>query len=243
MGKKIIVWGREFSADPGDWKYEDQYTGRKVPMEVLCLGMSRTGTSSLNEALRILGYNDTHHMACCIANAPECDIWLRAIEAKWFGKGKEFERKDWDKLLGYCMATTDLPCTGFAEELIKAYPEAKVILNLRPVDSWYRSFNETVMSLLDSPVLAFFAWTGDPFWSRFMGMVRPLCEGVFGKFPGGRFKGIGEQKIKQLYLDHYDRIRVLVPRERLYEKDIAEGWEGICKFLGKDVPKVPYPRV
>jgi len=45
MKKKIIVWNREFSTDPGDWKYEDQYTGRKVPMEVLCLGMSRTGTS------------------------------------------------------------------------------------------------------------------------------------------------------------------------------------------------------
>jgi len=44
-------------------------------------------------------------MACCIANAPECDIWLRAIEAKWFGKGKQFEREDWDKLLGYCMAS------------------------------------------------------------------------------------------------------------------------------------------
>jgi hypothetical protein len=35
--------------------------GRKEPMQVLAVGISRSGTDSLREALHILGFNHTHH--------------------------------------------------------------------------------------------------------------------------------------------------------------------------------------
>ena len=82
-------------------------------------------------------------------------MWIEAIEAKFEGKGKPFEREDWDQLLGHCMvsptipqsrthnvaristetkepkAVTDTPCTVFYQELLAAYPDAKVILGVR----------------------------------------------------------------------------------------------------------------
>ncbi len=38
-------------------------------------------------------------------------------------------------------------------------------------------------------------------------------------------------------------VRDLVPKERLLEWDVKEGWEPLCKFLGKKVPEgVIFPR-
>lgn len=63
---------------------------------------------------------------------------LQADEAKFENKGKPFGRPEFDVLHGHCQAVTDHPCCIFAEELIKVYPEAKVILPTRTVDDWGR---------------------------------------------------------------------------------------------------------
>jgi hypothetical protein len=38
-------------------------------------------------------------------------------------------------------------------------------------------------------------------------------------------------------------IRGLVPKERLLEWSAEDGWEPLCKFLGKPIPNQPFPRV
>jgi len=53
-------------------------------------------------ALKQLGYVDTYHMKSVIENPMDCQMWIEALEAKYFGKGKPFEREDWDQLLGHC---------------------------------------------------------------------------------------------------------------------------------------------
>ena len=37
-------------------------------------------------------------------------------------------------------------------------------------------------------------------------------------------------------------IRGLVPKDRLLEWTLGDGWEPICNFLSKEVPKEPFPR-
>ena len=95
-------------------------------------------------------------------NTKDVALWGTAFDAKFEGKGKPFSREDWDKLLGHCQvsnldqashvslslsyrtdvyvskAVTDMPCNLFAEELVKAYPNAKVILNVRDVNEWHK---------------------------------------------------------------------------------------------------------
>lgn len=41
--------------------------------------------------------------------------------------------------------------------------------------------------------------------------------------------------------EHEAMIKGLVPKERLLEWYIEDGWEPLCKFLGKPVPNVPFP--
>ena len=63
-------------------------------------------------------------------------MWQDAFAAKFDGEG-EFGREQWDQLLGHCQAVCDWPAVAFAKELIEAYPDAKVLITTRDVDSWH----------------------------------------------------------------------------------------------------------
>lgn len=83
-------------------------------------------------------------------------MWLEALKAKYDGCGKPYGRAEFDKLLGHCQvrrtpctiapskttdggqAVCDIPAICFAEELIRAYPDAKVIITHRDLDSWHK---------------------------------------------------------------------------------------------------------
>ncbi|KAF2857160.1 hypothetical protein K470DRAFT_12862 [Piedraia hortae CBS 480.64] len=236
MPSNLTILDRKISLNPNDWTYVYPRE-RQVPLLVISAGMPRTGTSSLTAALKILGYNDVHHMAKVVSNVGESHYWLRAAEAKFFGRGKPFTKEDWDEVLGSCMATTDMPSAAFADDLIASYPEAKVILNYRDVDAWYVSIKETIGRMMGSWVLRGLALLGDPFLGKYIPMMDAVWVGFFGC-------GIeDEEGTKRRFREHYEHIRGIVPDEKRYDMRVGEGWVGLCKFLGKDVPNVEYPRV
>jgi hypothetical protein len=73
---------------------------REVPMKILCLGYSRTGTLSLLTALKMLGYNP-YHMVEAAKNADiDMPCWIEGLEAKFHGKGKPWGREEFDILTG-----------------------------------------------------------------------------------------------------------------------------------------------
>lgn len=50
--------------------------------------------------------------------------------------------------------------------------------------------------------------------------------------------------LRRTYADHYAHVRSKVPKDRLLEFESKDGWEPLCAFLGKPVPKDElYPRV
>ena len=46
---------------------------------------------------------------------------------------------------------------------------------------------------------------------------------------------------EKVYLQHYENIRRLVPPERLLEYKLGSGWDPLCEFLGKEVPREEFP--
>lgn len=77
---------------------------RVVPMKVLCLGCSRTGTASVRNALKRLGYIDAYHgFSCIVENPLDGKFWLEG-KCPRAGKydGRTFGRKDFDQILGHC---------------------------------------------------------------------------------------------------------------------------------------------
>jgi hypothetical protein len=47
---------------------------------------------------------------------------------------------------------------------------------------------------------------------------------------------------RQTYIDHYSYVRSRVPQSNLLEFQWEDGWEPLCRFLGKEVPEGDYPR-
>ncbi|KAH0015547.1 hypothetical protein KCU78_g8152, partial [Aureobasidium melanogenum] len=130
-------------------------TGRErvVPMEVLSLGLGRTGTMSMKAAYEILGY-PTYHYVSMMENPPDLDLWLSALRRKYspHPDEKPFTVAKWNALLGHVSAVTDSPINAFGPELIIAYPHAKVVLVEREVESWYKSFEKNVISSFAAPM-------------------------------------------------------------------------------------------
>ena len=103
--------------------------GRQVAMEVLSLGMPRTGTASMQAALQLLGYSDVHHGFALVDQPYSSNLWEKAVEAKFLLKGVPCDRAMFDALLGGYAATTDAPSAFFAEELLASYPHVRFPLN------------------------------------------------------------------------------------------------------------------
>ncbi|KAI0975921.1 P-loop containing nucleoside triphosphate hydrolase protein [Xylaria arbuscula] len=208
---------------------------RTVPMRALLLAPGRTGTASMRAAMKQLGYVDTYHMMnCSIENPPDALLWMDALRAKYDGVGK-FTRKDWDKLLGGSQAVCDWPACAFAKELIEAYPEAKVVLTTRDVDSWHASTMKTVYWRVTDPELR---WLSNFSWAA--KMYYPMLKKFFDTFFEGDFANRG----KDVFTKHYAEVKKMVPPERLLEYRVQDGWEPLCKFLDCPVPKdMPFPNV
>ncbi|KAJ5114018.1 hypothetical protein N7456_002552 [Penicillium angulare] len=210
---------------------------RVVPMRLLALGLSRTGTNSLRTALEILGYNQTYHgYSAAFENPRDCDMWLQAMSAKFDKRGKRFGRAEFDQLLGHCQAVTDVPAVCFAQELIEAYPEAQVILTWRDVDVWYESVINAIITHVYSPwagVVSILAiiFRSSGRWSR--PMFRRVWEDYFEGF---RLNG------KRRYKEHYELVESLVPVNNLLYYQVQEGWEPLCRFLNQPIPDVPFPK-
>ncbi|KAJ7265525.1 hypothetical protein C8J57DRAFT_1329880 [Mycena rebaudengoi] len=201
---------------------------RTVPMKVLVLGFFRTGTSSMQAALEMLGYKETHHGAAVVSNALEADMWMEAIDAKFFGKGQPYGREEWDQLLGHCQAVTDAdaPSIFFSEELIAAYPDAK------------KSYSDTLQVILRSKRAMFAGWLNP----RHLGKVLKFTDLTLSMMLGSA-TGAEEEEEETRFVAHYENIRRLVPKERLLEYEVGEGWARLGAFLGKDVPDVNFPRL
>src|SRR5699024_173281 len=131
-------------------------------------------------------------------------------------------REDFEVLLGHCEAVTDQPCALFATELVKAYPEAKVILNYRDVHAWYGSIVNAFVGInhwLMTYVLIWFHPT--LYWMDRYG------HDVWNPY----FYGSVIHHGKWVYEEHSAKLRGLVPAERLLEWRVEDGWEPLCRYM------------
>jgi hypothetical protein len=210
---------------------------RVVPMEVLSLGLHRTGTLSMQEAYSILGYQNPYHYASLVSNVKDADMWNEALRAKYSGKGRPYGRAEFDQLLGHCGAVTDTPICNFWKELIEAYPEAKVVLVERDEEKWLRSWAVLIRGVFN-PFGQYVLRFTDPYWfGRILTCGRWWAGGMYGSVT---FEG-AQKNAAAVYRAHYRDIRAAVPKDRLLNYQLGSGWEPLCKFLGKEVPDVPFP--
>ena len=167
-------------------------------------------------------------------------MWNEAIDAKFRGQGPRYTGDDWDRLLGHCSAVSaDPPAVAFAEDLIAAYPDAKVILVERDIESWYKSFNAGVIEPMWGRLINCVA-ACDPFW---LGPIADCHHRWARWWMGAVGKKDMQAKARDVYRNHYALVRRITPKDKLLEYHMGDGWEPLCKFLGKELPTSSFPKV
>ena len=185
-----------------------------MSLTVIGTGFGRTGTDSMREALTMLGFGPCHHMYEVMEHAQQKRLW------RGLAKG---ERPDWDQLFAGYKSCVDWPSAHYWRELIQAYPKARVILTWRSPESWWESFQNTIL-----PAIA------DSKDQDSLG-VALVAKQVFGGRPQDRAHAI------RVYEANVQAVLNTVPAERLLIHKLGDGWGPLCAHLGVPVPDEPYP--
>ncbi|EED22472.1 conserved hypothetical protein [Talaromyces stipitatus ATCC 10500] len=208
---------------------------RDKPMTVLCLGMPRTGTESIKAALEELGY-PTYHGFEPARNPGDCVVWCDLMERKESGRALPLTAKDFDQVLGLVQAVSDTPSICFADELIEAYPDAKIILNHRlNIDAW----QDSIASVVEGNK-SFIGW-----FKRVLVLFSPELFWLNQHVNRIDLDGLWNRNIVKnsltTYKAHYAHLSKVAPPERTLKWSVHDGWAPLCEFLGKPIPNTPFP--
>lgn len=191
-------------------------------LKIIGAGFGRTGTKSMKEALEHLGFGPCYHMFEVFQNPGHIPVWHDAA----FGK-----EVDWPDLFSGYQSGVDWPIAHFWEPVSRVFPDAKILLTVRPASDWYTSMTNTIFShvagyqpkdesgrvwkvMVDKIVRTdtFDNRTGD----------RAYCESVFER--------------------HIADVKAKVPPHQLIVYEVGSGWAPLCEALGVDVPDIPFPK-
>jgi hypothetical protein len=186
-----------------------------MALKIVGAGLGRTGTVSLKIALEQLGVGRCYHMLEMLANPTHLDLWREVADA----------RPDWEAIYAGYDATVDYPGCTCWRELADFYPSAKIILTVRDAESWFASTQATIFSPQTRETLASEQFAPV---ARLMDRVHP-----------NRYD---RTAMVADFTKHVRAVMDGVPRDRLLVYDVAQGWEPLCRFLGRPVPDAPFPR-
>ncbi|KAH8193979.1 hypothetical protein TruAng_011850 [Truncatella angustata] len=157
-------------------------------------------------------------------------FWISAIEAKYEPEKEGnpvLDREEFDSILGDFEGIADYPAAIFPAELIRAYPEAAVILTVRAdEDAWRASMLATLVHHFRS--------APDPNPSP----MAPLAAKYHRHCWNDDFEAYG----REAYRRQNALVRGAAAGRRFLEYETGSGWGPLCEFLGVPVPDGAYPR-
>ena len=132
-------------------------------------------------------------------------------------------KRIWDELFTGFGSCVDWPSAYYWKELAEYYPDAKVILTHRTAQSWWNSFEKTILPSIQSSTD-----------SESLGLAL-IHKKVFSGDPGNRDHAIA------VYQENVEAVIASISPERLYIHNLGDGWESLCAFLNVPIPEQAYP--
>jgi hypothetical protein len=133
-----------------DLAHHGDHTGTKldpnVNLKVIGIGLPRTGTTSLQEALQILGFSPVHGGIELLRSVERADAFIdlysKVLSSEWKTGDAALTNRLRELMRGY-RSCTDNPLFALVEEVYAAYPDAKYVLTTRPGGAmeWNKSFS------------------------------------------------------------------------------------------------------
>ena len=199
-------------------------------MKYLGVGLSKTGTTSLHQAFKLLGLKSIHHDR-------------ERLNQVLGGEDTAPDFRVYDDV----DVVSDLPSAFFFRELLSAYPDAKAILTVRDTDSWLRSWANHVqrINLRNSRI-------HERIWKQMKMLIglanRPkdvfkrklLLKNQLHVYGSKDFQ---EDINRRKYEEHIASVKREIPPDRLLVMDVigGDGWDKLCSFVGLDPPDEPFP--
>jgi Sulfotransferase domain len=188
-------------------------------LKVFGIGLSRTGTTSLTDALKLLGYRSIHF--------PHDSETMREIIG--YLRAPEAELRL--TILNEVDALTDTPITTTFRALDRAYAGSKCILTERDESAWLASCERYWAEVL-MPLMA----TRDKDTVAYIEAVNIATYGTHYFEPGHFSATLRRHRhiVREYFRSRPDDLLVV---------DLSEGsaWETVCHFLDETVPNVPFP--
>lgn len=206
------AWRRLFNrAPPSVARPAGRHRGK-----VFGVGLSKTGVTSLRQALVKLGWARTSAMNLSLFET------LDALPANLSRLGpKDPLARPLRRFLKEIDASTDLPLALFTPELLALYPDALFVLTTRPPDEWYPSAERQMATDYgaDHPI----------HWNRALAYGAPRPHPLL---------------YTKAFVAHALAVMRTVPCERLLLMDIVGGGGGyreLGAFLRVTPPNEPFP--
>jgi 2-polyprenyl-3-methyl-5-hydroxy-6-metoxy-1,4-benzoquinol methylase len=192
--------------------FDNPFTSARPPInKVFGIGLSRTGTLSLQKALQILGYRAVHFPsnATTYRELIEGNYRLTVLQA-------------YD-------AATDISVGAYYPQLDKLYPGSRFILTVREKQSWLAS----VRAHWETN-----GWTSNNPKLHENDICRFINGCVYGcyAFDEDRFSYVYDRYYRNV-LDYFTGRKDLL----IINLCAGESWEPLCRFLGKAIPSAPFP--
>jgi hypothetical protein len=191
-------------------------------LKVVGAGLGRTGTHSLKVALEQLLGGPCYHMFEVMQHPDDIAQWQLAAEGG---------TPDWKLLFERYDAAVDWPAAAFWRELADVFPDAKVLLSMRPSDEWWRSADRTIwaVSRMTPPP--------DPVIQAQLRMIQTLLPARFTP------RWSEEGPSKEAYERHNAEVIASVPADRLIVWHPGDGWGPLCEGLGLPEPADSFPHL
>jgi hypothetical protein len=179
--------------------------------KVFGLGLSKTGTSSLAEALNQLGIRTIHY--------PSDESTFECLRSGRYRL----------PILEEYQGAVDIPIAPFYAQLDAEYPGSCFVLTVRDPEAWLRSVELHWELMMDW-------WHRYPEFKRFQEFISMRLYGSVG-FDRERFLSAYEMhrdNVERYFKDRPGDLLVL-------DVCGGEGWERLCPFLGVEAPEAPFP--
>lgn len=205
-------------------------------LQVIGAGLSRTGTASFTAALEILLDAPVYHGGTQTTMGPPLEIqsWNAILRTWLAGDRPQTLQRLRARTAGYG-AITDAPASQLVPELLELYPHAKVIVTVRDRDSWVQSMQQ-ISSLAKLWFLGavLLPLPGMRYFVTYIDLLQRQWDRIYGKSRDNAW----------IYDRHLEWLKEVVPADQLVLFSVKEGWEPLCRALGKEVPKgIPFPRI
>ena len=193
-------------------------------MKIICVGIGKTGTTSISKALRHLGYT-----------VFDWEEKVFDFQDHWVDVFQNGAQLDVKRVYQHADAVVDAPGNFFWEEILEAYPDSKVILSEREEDSWLKSLVNQ-LQVFEAVISR-----------RFLAVLSPTSrKQIFILYSHlTAILGSADPKsacvLRKRYRMHNHRVKSLVPPEKLLVYNVKQGWKPLCDFLGCEVPTVAFP--